>query len=154
MEKYYAAYGSNLNIERMKRRCSTAQIYAKGMIKDYRLLFKGSKTGSFLTIEKAKGYSVPVAIWKIGEIDEEALDVYEGYPTFYYKKDFELDCEEIKTGQKKHIHCFAYIMHEDRKLGIPSAPYLAICLEGYEQFGFESKHLNIAYRHSLKGGKI
>ena len=43
--KFYVAYGSNLNTIQMKRRCPHAKIYGVGKIKDYRLLFKGSKTG-------------------------------------------------------------------------------------------------------------
>jgi len=80
MSKYYIAYGSNLNINQMKRRCPTARVIGTGFIEDYELLFKGSKTGGYLTIEKAEGKSLPVAIWKVTELDEQALDRYEGYP--------------------------------------------------------------------------
>lgn len=148
--KYYIAYGSNLNMLQMKRRCPDAKVYGVGIIKDYRLLFKGSKTGSFLTIEKAKGFNVPVAIWQVSERDERSLDVYEGYPSFYYKKEMELDCREVETGQIKKQECFVYIMHEDRKIGIPSEVYLRVCLEGYQLFGFNPKKLKKAYQYSLE----
>ena len=53
MEKrYYIAYGSNLNIAQMRVRCPQARIIGTSEIKDYELLFKGSQTGSYLTIEK------------------------------------------------------------------------------------------------------
>lgn len=52
--RYYIAYGSNLNVRQMKYRCPTARIIGTSVIKDYELLFKGSKTGSYLTIEKRK----------------------------------------------------------------------------------------------------
>ena len=52
MEKrYYLAYGSNLNVRQMKLRCPTARIVGTATIEGYRLMFKGSKTGSYLTIE-------------------------------------------------------------------------------------------------------
>jgi hypothetical protein len=57
MKKYYAAYGSNLNVAQMKMRCPGAKIVGTSEIKDYQLLFKGSKTGSYLTIEKCDGSS-------------------------------------------------------------------------------------------------
>ena len=44
----------------------------------WQLLFKGSKTGSYLTIEENLGYMVPVAIWEISPEDERALDRYTG----------------------------------------------------------------------------
>ena len=70
----------------MKWRCPDAIPVGVAKIKDYQLLFKGSKSGSYLTIEKQKGSFVPVAIWQVSESDESSLDVYEGYPSFYYKK--------------------------------------------------------------------
>ena len=90
MKKYYIAYGSNLNVEQMRYRCPDARIVGTSVIPDYQLLFKGSKTGSYLTIEKKKGASVPVAVWEVSEHDEQRLDAYEGYPNFYYKTDMQL----------------------------------------------------------------
>lgn len=136
MSRYYLAYGSNLNVRQMRFRCPTALVVGKGVIKDYRLLFKGSKTGSYLTIEKAKGYEVPVAVWKVDEACEESLDRYEGYPSFYYKKEIEIDFKSIKKGLSRHSKAFVYIMHEERELGIPSRSYVEVCLEGYRTFGF------------------
>ena len=53
MEKrYYIAYGSNLNVRQMRMRCPSARIIGTSVLKDYELLFKGSKTGSYLTVEK------------------------------------------------------------------------------------------------------
>ena len=60
MEKrYYIAYGSNLNLRQMKMRCPTAKVMGTSVIKDYELLFKGSLTGAYLTIEPKKGSEVP-----------------------------------------------------------------------------------------------
>ena len=60
-KRYYIAYGSNLNIPQMRMRCPGARIIGTSVIPDYELLFKGSKTGSYLTIEPKAGSSVPVA---------------------------------------------------------------------------------------------
>ena len=64
-KRYYLAYGSNLNIGQMRYRCPSARIIGTAVIDDYRLLFKGSKTGSYLTIEPMTGRSVPVAVWSV-----------------------------------------------------------------------------------------
>ena len=150
MCKYYIAYGSNLNINQMKRRCPTARVIGTGFIEDYELLFKGSKTGGYLTIEKAEGKSLPVAIWKVTELDEQALDRYEGYPTFYYKADVEIDIKGIKTGKEYRKKAFVYIMHEDRDVGMPSKYYVMTCLEGYKTFGFSPKYLEDALLKSME----
>ena len=40
---------------------------------------------------------------------------------------------------------FAYIMHEDRPIGIPSNLYMRTCLEGYDAFRFDKNILVDAY---------
>ena len=138
MEKrYYIAYGSNLNIRQMRMRCPGARIIGTSVIEGYRLLFKGSRTGSYLTIEPQEGASVPVAAWAVTEEDEAALDRYEGFPSFYYKKEMELPLKGIKTGKVRLRKVFVYIMHEDRPLGLPSEFYMETCRQGYQSFGFD-----------------
>ena len=71
---------------------------------------------------------------------QDRLDRYEGYPHFYYKTELELPLAE--TGKK--LTAFVYIMHEERKLGIPTSAYIRTCVDGYRQFGFDLKHLRKA----------
>ena len=90
MKRYYLAYGSNLNIRQMRYRCPTAKPIGITAIPDYQLLYKGSKTGAYLTIEPKKNSIVPIAVWEVTADDEKRLDAYEGCPTFYYKKEVRL----------------------------------------------------------------
>lgn len=149
-KRYYIAYGSNLNISQMRMRCPGARIIGTSFIEDYQLLFKGSKTGSYLTIEPKDGAEVPVVIWEVTEYDEKALDRYEGYPNFYYKKKMTLDIKGIRTGKVRRRDAFVYIMHEERELGIPSWYYVNTCLDGYRAFGFDEKYLFDAIRISRR----
>lgn len=149
-KRYYIAYGSNLNIPQMRMRCPGARIIGTSVIDDYQLLFKGSKTGSYLTIEPKDGAEVPVVIWEVTESDEKALDRYEGYPNFYYKKEMNLDIKGIRTKKVRRRDAFVYIMHEERKLGIPSRYYVNTCLDGYRAFGFDEKYLFDAIRISRR----
>ena len=147
-KRYYIAYGSNLNIRQMRMRCPSARIIGTSEIPDYELLFKGSKTGSYLTIEPKKGSRVPVAAWEVSAEDEQALDRYEGFPTFYYKKEMLLPIKGIRSGKIRRRNTFVYIMHEDRALGAPSNFYMQTCLSGYKSFGFDPKFLHEAYDRS------
>ena len=140
-KRYYLAYGSNLNIRQMRMRCPSARIIGTAVIKDYELLFKGSQTGAYLTIEPKLGASVPVAVWSVTDEDEAALDRYEGFPTFYYKKEIRLPIKGIKSGKTRIRDCFVYIMHEERRIGVPSLAYVSVCLEGYISFGFDEHFL-------------
>lgn len=152
-KKYYIAYGSNLNVRQMKYRCKEAKVVGTARIDDYRLLYKGSLTGSFLTIEPAKGYSVPVGVWAVCKDDESALDRYEGYPNFYYKKGMELEVTNIETGKVSKEKVFVYIMHEERRIGIPSEFYVQVCEEGYRNFGFDKAVLDQALKFSKEKAK-
>lgn len=143
MEKLYAAYGSNLNTEQMGYRCPTAEICGKGIIQDYRLLFKGMPDSAYLTIESCRGKKVPVLVWEIGPEDEKALDMYEGYPNFYYKKDIQV---ELENGEV--VTAMVYIMTDKIKdrisLNPPSRMYWDIVLEGYQSAGFDPDFLGEA----------
>lgn len=151
MEKrYYIAYGSNLNIRQMKAQCPSARIIGTSVVPDYELLFKGSRTGSYLTIEPKAGMSVPVAVWETTAADEAALDRYEGFPAFYYKAEMTLPIKGIRSGKVRKRKVYVYIMHEDRPLGVPSWHYVQTCIEGYNSFGFDENILFRAVENSRR----
>ena len=149
-KRYYIAYGSNLNIRQMRMRCPSARIIGTSEIPDYELLFKGSRTGSYLTIEPKKGSRVPVAAWEVNAEDEQVLDRYEGFPTFYYKAEMKLPIKGIRSDRIRMRNTFVYIMHENRPFGVPSRFYTATCLEGYQSFGFDETYLLDAIKTSRR----
>lgn len=140
-KQYYLAYGSNLNLAQMKMRCENAKPIGTAVIHDYQLLFKGSKTGAYLTIEPKVKSQVPVGVWEVTQGDILALDRYEGYPEFYYKKEMKVAVTGQRLGEVQNLDCFVYIMDEDRNIGIPSSSYVKTCLDGYMDFGFDEKFL-------------
>ena len=148
--KMYIAYGSNMDLEQMQSRCPEAELLGTGRLENWRLMFKGSKTGAYATIEREKGQNVPILLWRITATDEERLDRYEGFPTFYYKRTLQV----VKTdadGKPCGTTCgMAYIMHEERKLGLPTVDYLAVLDEAYRKFGFDEEILAAAYEYSSK----
>lgn len=148
-KKYYLAYGSNLNVEQMARRCPGAEVVGTAFIEGYELLFKGSKTGSYLTIEQSPDSRVPVAVWAVNGAHEAALDRYEGFPTFYYKKNFKVKVK-YPSGRSRTVTAFAYIMHEDHILGCPGQWYVDVCAEGYQFFGFDLQYLRDAVNVSVR----
>ena len=95
MNKYYLAYGSNLSMAQMAQRCPDAVYVGTAELKDYQLLFKGSQSGSYLTVEPKKGSMVPVLVWRISERDEHYLDRYEGYPSFITRKRWKWKCNPL-----------------------------------------------------------
>ena len=152
--KYYLAYGSNLSVEQMLYRCRDAVYVGTATIPDYRLLFRGSRTGSYLTIEPKKRRSVPVLVWKVSADDEAALDRYEGCPRFYRKEEMDVELHSLAGGAAiGKIRAFVYLMSRTRPLGEPSYLYYRICEEGYGRFGFDLEILRRALSESRQKGK-
>lgn len=143
-KRLYLAYGSNLNKAQMAYRCPDATVLGTAALVGWELLFKGSKTGSYLTVERREGSQVPVAVWEVSEADERALDRYEGCPRFYYKKTLVLPVLHNETDEIRRRRCFVYIMHEDRPEGMPYAEYVRTCRQGYRDFGFSQRYLDAA----------
>lgn len=150
MKKYYLAYGSNLNLNQMQKRCPTAKLVGKTLINDYRLVFKGKSNVGFLTIEPSEHSLVPLGVFEITEFDEHNLDWYEGYPTFYTKEYFDvyLDGQIIKG--------LIYIMNPNYTYALPSMDYLTTCTIGYNDFGFNRAILSEAVETSFNnlGNKL
>lgn len=150
MSRYYLAYGSNLSLAQMCRRCPDAVHVGYGFIRGYQLLFKGSGSGNYLTIEKKRGRYVPVVVWKISEDDEAALDIYEGAPRFYYKETMPIEVLSMMDDSPlSTVDALVYIMHEERLKGCPTYSYYNVCLEGYHRFGLPEKCLEKAVIDSV-----
>lgn len=141
--KLYIAYGSNLNLNQMKHRCPTARVIGTSELKDYELVFRGSRHNAVATVEPCKGSTVPVLLWSIKPDDEKALDRYEGYPSFYDKAVVDINIGDHKTT------AMIYIMTAGHRLGNPSENYLKTIEEGYIDAGFDTNILHNAIEKNL-----
>ncbi|MFH5835604.1 gamma-glutamylcyclotransferase family protein [Proteiniclasticum sp. C24MP] len=147
------AYGSNLNVDDMKKRCPDAEIIGSGTLYGYRLLFKGEEKNAFLTIEKKEGSTVPVGLWRLTPEDEVSLDEYEEYPLMYDKVDL-----PVKMADGEVMHAMAYVMRKEyednREYNLPSSDYLQTVIEGYRNFGFDVVDLLEALEKSIRNLEI
>lgn len=142
-DRFYIAYGSNLNLGQMAKRCPTAEVIKATFLQNYRLMFRGKGT-AVATIEKHRGSKVPVLIWRLQPSDEHNLDIYEGYPHLYRK-------EMVKvTVDGKRIQAMVYIMNEAlHPYGTPSRSYFDTICQGYGYSGFDGKILRQAVLDSV-----
>ena len=141
--KLYLAYGSNLSVEQMERRCPDAKPIGKAILPDWKLLFK-----IHATIEPCKGSKVPVLVWKISDRDEQNLDRYEGYPSYYIKQDVELMMTDLRGRNPRPVTAMVYIMADGHRVRMPMKGYVDILVEGYERFGFDMDILREALRET------
>jgi hypothetical protein len=134
--RYYLAYGSNLDMERMEHRCPYAVPVGVTEIYGYRLLFKKSKTGCYATIEQDANESVPAVVWLLSEFDELLLDRYEGCPRYYYKKQFQLPVWNLDG-------------HRMKNPPPPSHEYFDLLADGYTGWGFPTDTLHSGLSSSI-----
>ncbi len=125
----YIAYGSNLNLRQMARRCPTAKVVGTALLKDYQLTFRG-----VATIEYEQGKMTPVGIWDIDDSSERALDRYEGYPYLYRKEYLEVECKG------ETMKCLVYMMN-DGKPNLPNMSYYEAIQQGYRDVGLDESFL-------------
>jgi gamma-glutamylcyclotransferase (GGCT)/AIG2-like uncharacterized protein YtfP len=143
-KRLYVAYGSNLNLPQMAKRCPGARIVGISELKDYKLMFRGGNGGAVATVEPSKGSSVPILIWEISKEDEKALDRYEGFPFLYRKENVSV----ILKG--KDIKAMIYIMNEGKNLAQPGTYYYSIIYDGYKAQDFNTEVLKSALKYSVE----
>ena len=128
----YFAYGSNLNLFQMKRRCKDSVFLKKYELKGYRLNFRSKYRAA--DIEKSKNSIVPGALFEISKSDEKKLDVYEDYPILYKKLYFTYYNKTVMT----------YIMVNKTEFRYPTERYLNVVRRGYKDCKLDTKYLKVA----------
>ena len=128
----YFAYGSNLNLFQMKRRCKDSVFLRKYELKGYKLNFRSKYRAA--DIEKSKNSIVPGALFEISKSDEKKLDVYEDFPILYKKLYFTYYNKTVMT----------YIMVNKTEFKYPTERYLNVVKRGYKDCKLDMKYLKIA----------
>ncbi|MEM4332153.1 MAG: gamma-glutamylcyclotransferase family protein [Candidatus Micrarchaeia archaeon] len=138
MSKFYFAYGSNMNLGQMRKRCHGATFITKAKLFGYKFVYDGNSItsrGAVANIVESTGDIVEGAIFEIDDKCEKALDWYEGFPTAYQKKNIEC------IGDDGNIyHAFAYL-RAPLKIGKPSENYKNVVLEGARDVGLSEKYI-------------
>lgn len=137
----YAAYGSNLALDQMTRRCPGVDIVGAGLLRDARLVF-----AYHLGIVRDDSATTLVGVYKCTAADVAALDRYEALGRSYDRILVTVEC----NGQA--VRCFTYIKR-DNHAEAPSDSYYATCLQGFNDWQFDSRRLRHARDHARKHGR-
>ena len=130
----YFAYGSNLNLFQMKRRCKDSVFLKKINLKDFRLTFRSKYRAA--DIELKKNSIVPGGLFEISKSDEKKLDVYEDFPILYKKYFFYYHEKKVMT----------YTMVKKSVFKYPTERYLNIVKQGYKDCNLDYSYLKKALR--------
>lgn len=137
---YYAAYGSNINLEQMAFRCPNSKVVGVGRLNNWKLYFNYHADIKHTGEEKDV---VPVLIWDIADEDWMMLDKYEGYPVYYVKVN--VPVVDLKN-QNQIVNCIVYVMSENSagEFDFPSVTYYNCIADGYISNRMDLKYLEDA----------
>jgi hypothetical protein len=133
----YFAYGSNLNLAQMSRRCPAAVPLDKVYLPGVRLVFRGVADVVF-----EEGARCPGGIWDLTPACEAVLDRYEGcnaHGTGMYRKEY-IDVDGFGE-------VLVYVMNSTGVMP-PSGAYYDGIVQGYRDFGLRPAELRRALKHS------
>ncbi|KAL6917745.1 hypothetical protein ACHAPO_000448 [Fusarium lateritium] len=83
--KYYFAYGSNLHLQQMKKRCPGSKFIGSAKLVDYR--WQINERG-YANVVEAQGHWVEGLVYEINSRDEARLDINEGVSKDAYRKQY------------------------------------------------------------------
>ena len=125
----YFAYGSNLDRRQFTRRCPGSRPVSPAKLRGYRLAFRG---GGHADIVREKGGIVRGALYEVTKRDVDALDRYEGVPSYYHRVTV-----FVKDDRERFRKAFAYKMGNGFEKTAPSLSYALIILRGCRDWGIQ-----------------
>lgn len=120
----YFAYGSNLCLEQMKKRCPEAIPMVGVHLNNYKLTYN-----KYADIVPCNGEKVYGAIYEISINDLKILEKYVEYSDLYEKK-----YVIVQDSKGVSYEAFAYIMKEKGE-NKPEKRYLEVISKGYKDWG-------------------
>lgn len=135
----YAAYGSNLDPERMALRAPHSPLQGVGWLTGWRLAFAGEDLiweGPLGTVMEAPGHEVFVALYDLTSADEKALDEWEGVTIGLWTK---LRVQVSTLDGDVTAWMYALEAYEG---GLPTAQYLGMLADAAEAGGAPDDYVN------------
>jgi gamma-glutamylcyclotransferase (GGCT)/AIG2-like uncharacterized protein YtfP len=128
----YAAYGSNLDPDRMSLRAPHSPLRGAGWLNGWRLTFGGEETtweGALATLVEDPGHQVFVNLYDVTEEDQDSLDEWEGLSTDWSQK-IHVRVQTLDGDVLAWVHVLN--VYEG---GLPSAKYLGMLADAAEAGG-------------------
>lgn len=129
------AYGSNLDVAQMERRCPSARVRAEARLANHRLAFAGYShgwRGAVATVAPAKGRIVRGIVYAISKEDLMRLDGFEGAPRSYERRVYPV---RLGTGERAMVA--VYVQPTPVEEDVPSGRYYETIARAYKAWGFD-----------------
>lgn len=135
---FFLSYGTDMNLEYMKRRCEDAVILGTTTIEGYRLAFRRSRSSYYASLDHREGARTPAMLWALTPKDMQALELYEGVPHCYRKREVSVRYHDTT------IKATVFLLPESNPMGPPTAKYEQLIRKSYDYLGFDPSGLEEA----------
>lgn len=142
--RYYFAYGANMDLDTMYKRCPYVKFIEAGELKGYRFIINKRGVASIVLDKDSSVFGI---IWTITENDEGFLDHYEGVKGGWYFK-HTVTVKEI-TDKTNTYDCLVYIASDPNE-GKPIEDYFTNIIKWAKNYHFPKEY--VGYLESLKKG--
>lgn len=139
MAVWYFAYGSNLDVEGMKKRVGSWHDLRPAKLKGFKLVFNVYSTswrGGVANIEENPESTVYGAVYLLDEAQLEKLDRYEGVPHLYHRRKVTVETD------KTQVEAYVYVGTNPRQKVVPSSEYFALVVKGLKKLGYGEDVIN------------
>jgi len=136
-EMLHFAYGSNMSVALMRRRCPHARLEGRACLPGYRFVIMGS---GFASVVRAPGSCVHGLLWRVTPRDVAALNAYENLDGGLYRA--------VTMGVVSHRRRRAALVYVgcDRLHGRPRPGYLDIVTRAAQEARFPPRYLQCLSR--------
>jgi hypothetical protein len=144
--RLYFAFGSNLDLAQMARRCPRARVSNSASLPGFELVFAGyspSWRGAVASVNERERATVRGLLYTLDDADFAMLDRYEGHPHWYLRHYVWVR----PRGARKLVRAETYLL--DAELGEPSRVYLEQIARAYREHGFSLAPLLAAARRCI-----
>ena len=146
---YYFAYGSNMDHHQMMvERCPGVKFIGSAILDEYCVFFDGFSAvwgGAVANIDMAVDDEVWGGVFGITEEHLAKLDVFEGYPQYYSRKQV-----GVKMDNNSWVKAWTYY-REPHPTGRPSAKYIHAVIKGAKECRLPEEYIAGAFDHYIQG---
>ncbi|MGE3856052.1 MAG: gamma-glutamylcyclotransferase [Dehalococcoidia bacterium] len=140
----YFGYGSNLDVDRLRMHCPSAQLVSIARLADYRFAFsiesKNTWLGGVGDMQPAPGDEIWGALWLIAAEDSRGLDEQEGL--FRDPPAYRRVTVRVTTPAGDEVRCRSYAVAQPNLEGyLPSPAYRDTIVRGARRIGLPEAYI-------------
>ncbi len=130
----YFAYGSNMHLEQMAKRCPGARLLHLVAKRGWRFVI--NDRGYVTAVDDSSAQTLG-CLWELSEEHWEALDRYEGVSSgFYYR----VNCQVVRLDSGDSLDAVAYRASSETP-GTPTIEYADTVFDGARQIGLPEEYV-------------